>query len=45
MQTFVLSFELKQPGQIKSHVPSDEKLSCYSDAVLEKLSVLLYLRS
>lgn len=30
------SFELKQPGKIKSHVPSESTISCYRDAVLEK---------
>lgn len=33
------SFELKQPGRIRSHVPSDEILSRYSDAVLERVSL------
>ena len=32
------SFELKQPGMNRSHVPCEEVLSRYRDVVLEKLS-------
>ena len=32
------SFELNQPGKVRSHVPCEANVSCYRDAVLEKLS-------
>lgn len=32
------SFELLQPGKVRTHVPCEARLSCYRDVVLEKLS-------